>query len=86
MKQILSLPEQLGPLLRAARKSAGLSQGELAKRVGVGQSRLSAMELDPGSIRVDQMLALLSVLHLECQVQSRAPADPSSAPRNPVEW
>jgi HTH-type transcriptional regulator/antitoxin HipB len=71
MKQILSLSKQLGPILQSARKAAGLSQTELAQRLGISQSRVSAMELDPGSINVDQLLALLAALHHEVLVQPK---------------
>ncbi len=71
MKQILSLSRQLGPLLQAARKSAGLSQTALAQRLGISQSRVSAMELDPGSISVEQLLALLAALNYEVLVQPK---------------
>lgn len=71
MKQILSISKQMGPLLQAARKSAGLSQTELAQRLDISQSRISAMELDPGSISLDQLLMLLSALNLEVMVQTK---------------
>jgi HTH-type transcriptional regulator/antitoxin HipB len=71
MKQILSLSKQLGPLLQSARKSAGLSQAELAQRLGMSQSRISAMELDPGTINVEQLLALLAALNHEVLVQPK---------------
>ena len=71
MKQILSLSRQLGPLLQSARKSAGLSQTALAQRLGISQSRVSAMERDPGSISVEQLLALLAALHHEVLVQPK---------------
>jgi HTH-type transcriptional regulator/antitoxin HipB len=74
MKQVLSIPQQIGPLLQARRKSARLSQTELAQRLGISQSRMSAMELDPGSINLDQLLALLSALNLEVLVQTKAGA------------
>ena len=71
MKQILSLSRQLGPLLQSARKSAGLSQTALAQRLGISQSRVSAMELDPGSISVEQLLALFAALNHEVLVQPK---------------
>jgi HTH-type transcriptional regulator/antitoxin HipB len=82
MKQILSLSRQLGPLLQSARKRAGLSQTALAQRLGISQSRISAMELDPGSISVNQLLALLAALDHEVLVQPRqgaTAADPADA-------
>lgn len=72
MKQILSLSKQLGPLLQAARKATGLSQTELAQFLGISQSRISAMELDPGSINVEQLLALLAALNYELLVQPKS--------------
>lgn len=71
MKQILSLSKQLGPLLQSARKSAGLTQSELGQRLGMSQSRISAMELDPGTINVEQLLALLAALNHEVLVQPK---------------
>lgn len=79
MKQILSLSKQLGPLLQSARKSAGLSQTALAQRLGISQSRVSAMELDPGSINVEQLLALLAALNHEVLVQPKQGAVVDSA-------
>ena len=79
MKQILSLSKQLGPLLQSARKSAGLSQTALAQRLGISQSRISAMELDPGSISVEQLLALLAALNHEVLVQPKQGAVDDSA-------
>jgi HTH-type transcriptional regulator/antitoxin HipB len=78
MKQILSLSKQLGPLLQSARRSAGLSQTALAQRLGISQSRVSAMELDPGSISVEQLLAMLAALQHELLVQPKQGAAVSS--------
>lgn len=85
MKQILSVADQIGPLLQAARKSARLSQTALANRLGISQSRMSAMELDPGSISLEQLLALFSALNLELLVQTRMrPGDDTVTPK--PEW
>lgn len=81
MKQLLSLSRQLGPLLQSARKSAGLSQTALAQRLGISQSRISAMELDPGSINVDQLLILLAALGHEVIVQPK-----KGASEEPAGW
>ena len=71
MKQILSVAEQMGPLLQAARKSARLSQTALASRLSLSQSRMSAIELDPASINLAQLLAMCSALNLELLVQTK---------------
>ena len=86
MKQVLSLSKQLGPLLQSARKSAGLSQTELAQRLGVSQSRISAMELDPGTINVDQLLALLAALNHEILVQPKNNGIDEERGPNTPEW
>ena len=71
MKQILSIPEQLVPILQSVRKSAGLSQGVLSKRMGMSQSRMSAIELDPASMRLEQLLSICAILQLELVVQTK---------------
>lgn len=85
MKQILSLSKQLGPLLQSARKSAGLTQSELAQRLGMSQSRISAMELDPGTINVEQLLALLAALNHEVLVQPKQGVDEKCGSSTP-DW
>jgi HTH-type transcriptional regulator/antitoxin HipB len=86
MQQILSLSDQLAPLLQTARKSAGLSQTELARRLDLSQSRMSAMELDPASIRLDQLLSICATLQLELMVQTKGtPGNNQQTPTGP-EW
>ncbi|KDP87920.1 helix-turn-helix domain-containing protein [Cupriavidus basilensis] len=83
MKQLLSTAGQLGQVLQSARRAAKLSQTDLASRLGVSQSRVSHMELNPGSISADQLLALVSSLGLELVVQDKRPAGADSPT---VEW
>jgi HTH-type transcriptional regulator / antitoxin HipB len=67
----------LGRILQSARKSRGLNQTQLSARVGVSQARLSALEREPGTISVDQLLAMCSGLGLELSI---SPKDPNPAP------
>ncbi len=83
MKHVLLTANQLGHLLQTARKAGALTQAELASRIGVSQSRLSQLELSPGSASVDQLLALCSSLGLELFLQKKA--DTRSGPL-PSEW
>lgn len=78
MQQVLSVPSQLGVMLKAARKKAGISQVKLAERLGISQSRMSHMELNPGSVSLEQLLALFSELGLEILVGSKNPAQLSA--------
>lgn len=71
MNQLLSVPSQVGLVLRAMRKSTKLSQKQLGTKLGLSQNRVSELETDPGSMRVDQLLAVISALGLELQVQTR---------------
>ncbi|KJK22980.1 toxin HipA [Burkholderiaceae bacterium 16] len=83
MKQLLSTAGQLGQVLQSARRAGKLSQTDLASRLGISQSRVSHMELNPGSISADQLLALVSSLGLELVVQDKRPAGADSPT---VEW
>jgi HTH-type transcriptional regulator/antitoxin HipB len=65
---------QIGRALQSARKARGLSQMQLAARVGLSQARISALELQPGSISVDQLLALCANLGLELTLGERKAA------------
>jgi HTH-type transcriptional regulator/antitoxin HipB len=84
MKQILSIPTQAGPIMQAARKSAGLSQSTLAARLGISQSRMSAIELDPGSVSLSQLLAIMAAVDLELVVQAKPKTQDSACAA--VEW
>ena len=86
MQQILSISDQLAPLLQATRKSAGLSQTELARRLDLSQSRMSAMELDPASIRLDQLLSICATLKLELVVQTKGAPESKQPIPTGQEW
>ena len=86
MRQIISISDQLAPLLQAARKSAGLSQTEVARRLNLSQSRMSAMELDPASMRLDQLLSLCATLKLELVVQTKGSPESKQPNLTGQEW
>ncbi|MEJ5999710.1 helix-turn-helix domain-containing protein [Paucibacter soli] len=85
MNQLLFVPNQVGLVLRAVRKGAKLSQKQLAARLGMSQNRLSELETNPGSMRVDQLFALLSALGLELQLQTRG-GSPAAGSEGGAEW
>ncbi|GAA4334870.1 helix-turn-helix transcriptional regulator [Variovorax defluvii] len=92
MRQVLSVSSQLSPWLKAARKEAGLSQQELAARLGISQSRVSHMELHPGTLSVEQLLDIFSVLGLEIMIGPKPSTEASDAlglvarESSPPEW
>lgn len=58
----VQLANQLQQLLKSLRKSHQMTQAELARRLGVVQSRVADIERDPGAVRVDQLLQVLAML------------------------
>lgn len=74
-------PPQLRPLLRSLRKSRGLTQRELARRLGVGQSRVAAIERDPGAVSTGQLLDILTLLGAQVVVRTNEPAGPAPPPQ-----
>jgi HTH-type transcriptional regulator/antitoxin HipB len=59
----LAFPEQLSLHLRSLRKARGLTQTQLASRMGVTQSRISAIETDATKLTAEQLLRVLSTLN-----------------------
>ncbi|WP_324608912.1 helix-turn-helix transcriptional regulator [Cupriavidus metallidurans] len=69
---MISSSEQLGQVLQGARKIAGLSQADAAARLAISQSRISHLELNPETISVAQLLALLAAYDFDLFVEPRA--------------
>ena len=71
-EQVIHAPAQLGLALRGVRQQQGLSQQDLALKVGgTSQARLSQLELQPGRLTVERLLLILAALDLELVVRSR---------------
>lgn len=80
MDHLLQLPDQLALHLKSLRKAAGVSQAQLAQRLGVSQSRVAAIERDPAAISVRQLMEILQLLDADLLMRPRADAVASSAP------
>lgn len=82
MDHLLQLPDQLALHLKSLRKAAGVSQVQLAQRLGVTQSRVAAIERDPAAISVRQLMEILQLLDADLLMRPRANAvaSPASAP------
>ena len=80
----LRTAEQLSGLLQGFRKAAGLTQVELAARLGVTQQTLSALERNAAAVSAARLVKLLSILDVELVLRIRAGASPGS-PRSPSE-
>ena len=73
----VQLSSQLQQFLKSLRKSQKLTQAELARRLGVVQSRVADIERDPGSVSVEQLLQVLAMLGAQMVVRQAA-SDPSA--------
>ena len=68
------LVAQLSQQLRALRKARGLSQTQLAQRLGVSQTRVAAIERDPAVVSVGQLFEVLRLLDVQVVLRDLAPA------------
>jgi HTH-type transcriptional regulator/antitoxin HipB len=84
MLHLIATSHQLAQLLAASRRQAGLTQAEAAARVGVSQSRISALETDASALTVTQLLALCGAYGLQLQLRDKNQPSPEPAPS--VEW
>lgn len=71
MRHPLLTTTHLGQILSSARKQKGLTQADLAARLGLSQARVSQLESQPETITAQQLLLLTSVLGLEVSVGLR---------------
>lgn len=77
----MNTPAQVGANLVARRKALDLSQTAVASRIGLSQNRLSELEANPGTLTVDQLLALLKVLGLQMSIDAN-----QDKSRTKAEW
>jgi HTH-type transcriptional regulator / antitoxin HipB len=79
----VTLSSQLRQLLKSLRKSRGLTQSELALRLGVVQSRVADIEREPGAVSVEQMLQVLAMLGAQLVVRETAAEASATEPGTP---
>lgn len=70
-------PAQLSAVLQAFRKQAGMTQQELAMRLGVTQQTLSTFERNAQKVSAERLLTILSLLGVELVMR------PKNASGNP---
>ena len=80
--QPLVTAQQLGQLLKAARKQRKLTQAAVAGRLGLSQNRVSYLEQHPEELSFKQLLAWCAVIGLELRLGERD----STNPPNRAEW
>jgi len=77
----LRTAEQLPLLLQAFRKESGLTQSDVALRLGVTQQTVSTLERNAETVGVGRLLKLLGILGVELVLSKpeRAAGSPSAA-------
>lgn len=65
---IIHTPEELALVLKSYRKSRKLSQTEVAEKVGVRQTTVSAFENKPGSTQIETLFSLLNAANADLYI------------------
>ena len=81
----LHSPAQLSAHLKSLRKTRGLTQAQLARRLGIVQSRLADIENHPEAVSSAQLLDLLAALGVEVLLRLKPTISPSEK-RPQGEW
>ncbi len=76
----VQLVSQLQQLLKSLRKSRQMTQAELARRLGVVQSRVADIERNPGVVSVEQLLQVLAMLGAQVVVRQTDPGPSATKP------
>lgn len=84
MQQVIATIGQMGHVLAAGRRRAGLTQAQAAARLGVSQSRISTLERDSRALTLEQLLAMFGAYGLQLLVQDRP--DASLLEANEANW
>lgn len=69
----LHSPAQLSAHLKSLRRTRGLTQAQLAKRLGIRQSRLADIENHPEAVSSAQLLDLFAALGVEVLLRLKPP-------------
>jgi HTH-type transcriptional regulator/antitoxin HipB len=72
MDYVARTPQQLGVILKAARKRHGLSQAKMGDKAGFAQSKISLIENHTASTSIDILYKTISVLGLEIVLRDKS--------------
>lgn len=78
--------EQLPVLLQAFRKQAGLTQADVASRLGVTQQTLSSLERNAEKVSAGRLLVLLSTLGVEIVLRQSGTPHTPKPPLTDPDW
>ena len=71
-KYTIQTADQLRPIIAGFRKSAGLTQEDLATRLGITQQTFSSAERNASNMSVSKLLSLLNALGVELVLQPKS--------------
>src|SRR5688500_9807893 len=69
---LLQLPNQLGSILRALRKSRGLTQQDLARQLGITRQAVSLLEQRPEAATLERLMRVFALLQVDVVLRPRA--------------
>jgi HTH-type transcriptional regulator/antitoxin HipB len=72
MDYVARTPQQLGAVLKAARKRQGLSQAKIGVKAGFAQSKISLVENRTASTGIDILYKTISALGLEIVLRDKS--------------
>ena len=77
MTDLARTPQQIGNLIRRARKKRRQSQTQLGDRAGVRQETISLLESGNPAARLETLLAVVAALDLEFRIAPRGKTSPA---------
>lgn len=83
---LLQTPAQLPLHLKALRKSRGLTQVQLAARLGIKQARYAFIESHPETVSTAQLLDVFAALGVDILLRPRADTKAARAARSGEDW
>ena len=78
MTQLARSAVQIGNIVKRQRRAAGLTQNDLAERLGVRQATVSSVEAGAGGTKLSTLLDMLAALDLELTVAPRSGGTPTA--------
>lgn len=78
MTQLARSTTQIGNIVKRQRRAAGLTQNDLAARLGVRQATVSSVEAGAGGTKLSTLLDMLAALDLELTVAPRSGGTPTA--------
>jgi HTH-type transcriptional regulator/antitoxin HipB len=79
--------DQLAPIIAGFRKTAGLTQADMAMRLGTTQQTYSAAERNASSMSLSKLLSVLNVLGIEIVLRPKnSSAEATTSSMKSAQW